>query len=137
MTTTRSTSQQGVRRHATTGVDFGASLHVQSPSTGPDGRLAEPPPPNPRACHDLTVVIERAAGTGQPMLEDEGRWVKGLRHTGARKLCDWGLHALVDDAALLISELVTNALKYGTGREVVFGPASVRPARRTKVAAAC
>ncbi|MBD0739076.1 hypothetical protein BGM09_06520 [Streptomyces sp. CBMA29] len=41
-----------------------------------------------------------------------------LRKIARAKLALWGLSALVEDAQLLISELVTNGFRYGTQREV-------------------
>ncbi|MET8676119.1 ATP-binding protein [Streptomyces sp. NPDC004647] len=70
---------------------------------------------------DLALRIEREArAEGEPMPEYEGQWVGRLRRIGAAKLRHWGLPCLVESAELLISELVTNALRYGTGSEVAF-----------------
>jgi anti-sigma regulatory factor (Ser/Thr protein kinase) len=47
----------------------------------------------------------------------------GLRAAGAARaftaatLADWGLHDVIDDAVLVASELVTNAVKHGPGRD--------------------
>jgi anti-sigma regulatory factor (Ser/Thr protein kinase) len=46
--------------------------------------------------------------------------VGNLRRIGAKKLHAWGLAVLADDAQLLISELVTNGLRHGTGHQIVF-----------------
>lgn len=50
--------------------------------------------------------------------ESDGRWVGRLRRIGTAKLRHWGLEALVDDAQLLISELITNALRYGGNADI-------------------
>ncbi|MEE4543500.1 ATP-binding protein [Streptomyces sp. V4-01] len=72
-------------------------------------------------CDELAVRISIGAGTGSAVEGGlDGQWVGRLRHIGAAKLRLWGLAALVDDAQLLISELVTNALRYGKGGEVEF-----------------
>nr|WP_239069577.1 ATP-binding protein [Streptomyces sp. SID13666] len=48
-------------------------------------------------------------------------WVGRIRRIGTAKLRLWGLPStVVDDAELLISELVTNALQHGTAREISF-----------------
>ncbi|KPC62707.1 hypothetical protein ADL29_17715 [Streptomyces chattanoogensis] len=57
---------------------------------------------------------------GHPTPEHEGRWVCRLRRISTAKLCHWGIPGLVDDAESAISELVTNALVYGTGDRVAF-----------------
>ncbi|MEV6132964.1 ATP-binding protein [Streptomyces violaceusniger] len=44
--------------------------------------------------------------------------VSRLRHLGAARLRRWGLVDCVETAELLISELVTNAVRYGKGDEV-------------------
>jgi len=43
-----------------------------------------------------------------------------MRRLADAKLRLWGMAALVDDTRLVISELVTNALRYGAGRQIVF-----------------
>ncbi|GAQ59515.1 ATP-binding protein [Streptomyces acidiscabies] len=48
--------------------------------------------------------------------------VSQIRRTGAAHLSKWGLNSLVDTASLLISELVTNAVRYGTG-DITFSMA--------------
>jgi anti-sigma regulatory factor (Ser/Thr protein kinase) len=50
---------------------------------------------------------------------DGTRHVGWLRRLGAAKLRNWGLDALAEDARLVISELVTNAMRYGTGSGIV------------------
>jgi hypothetical protein len=57
---------------------------------------------------------------GQPEPESASQWVGRLRRVGAAKLSASGLTRIVDDAQLLISELVTNALRYGDGKEFEF-----------------
>ncbi|MEU6482584.1 ATP-binding protein [Streptomyces sp. NPDC046887] len=70
---------------------------------------------------DFTLNLRRDPElAGRPVAPHEGRWVGHLRRIGAARLCDWGLQCLVDDAQTAISELVTNALRHGTGERVVF-----------------
>ncbi|XIG72350.1 anti-sigma regulatory factor (plasmid) [Streptomyces sp. SGAir0957] len=61
----------------------------------------------------------RPRSAGQPCPPYEGLWVGHLRRVSAARLRHWGLSCLVDDAQMVISELVTNALTHGTG-DVVF-----------------
>ncbi|MEU8654415.1 ATP-binding protein [Streptomyces sp. NPDC048737] len=51
--------------------------------------------------------------------------VRAARAAVRGQLCRWGLDSLVDVAALLVSELVTNALRHATGP---IGVRLVRPA---------
>jgi anti-sigma regulatory factor (Ser/Thr protein kinase) len=70
---------------------------------------------------DLALTIARTpVPDGIDGAASVGVWVGQLRRISAAKLNYWGLSALVDDALLLISELVTNALKHGTGPEIRF-----------------
>ncbi|MBD0735755.1 hypothetical protein BGM09_21895 [Streptomyces sp. CBMA29] len=50
----------------------------------------------------------------------DGQWVGRLRRISAAKLRAWGLDPLIDDVQLLVSELVTNALRYGEDGEIAF-----------------
>ncbi|MEU3500467.1 ATP-binding protein [Streptomyces hundungensis] len=69
----------------------------------------------------LTLNLRRAPRTeGQPVPTHESRWIGHLRRIGAAKLRLWGLPWLVDDAQVVISELVTNALLHGTGDQIAF-----------------
>ncbi|MFI1400704.1 ATP-binding protein [Streptomyces sp. NPDC020681] len=75
----------------------------------------------PTVLDDLSVTIERASPPeGADVAASAGVWVGRLRRIGTAKLNHWGLSALVDNAQLLISELVTNALVHGTGHQIVF-----------------
>lgn len=90
-----------------------------------DGQLATPiaSVPNPTApiCDEFTVRISSDAGTSGNLERDsQGQWVGRLRRISAAKLRLWGLESLMDDAKLLLSELVTNALRYGEGRPIEF-----------------
>jgi len=65
----------------------------------------------------LTIVRDSAPNGATDV---DARWVGHLRRISALKLRACGLSALVEDAQLLISELVTNGLRYGTDRRIVF-----------------
>ncbi|MFF2850546.1 ATP-binding protein [Streptomyces sp. NPDC058001] len=84
-------------------------------------RFADPSDPVPAILEDLSLSIERGYVTGAPDVSSSTAVRVGdLRRIGAKKLSAWGLSDLVDDAELLISELVTNGLRHGTGPEVAF-----------------
>ncbi|MEU1629341.1 ATP-binding protein [Streptomyces sp. NPDC020096] len=54
-----------------------------------------------------------------------------MRRITAAHLRHWGLTALADNAALVVSELVTNAIRHGQGRPV--GLRVVRSARELRI----
>ena len=57
----------------------------------------------------------------RPEFERLGRQMPGrLRRITVARLRFWGLDALAEEAALLVSELVTNALQHGTGEVISF-----------------
>jgi anti-sigma regulatory factor (Ser/Thr protein kinase) len=61
-----------------------------------------------------------AAANGALDRDPAGQWVGRLRRISAAKLRAWGLTPLLDDAQVLVSELVTNALRYGEGAAIEF-----------------
>jgi len=70
-------------------------------------------------CDEFSVRISSVAAASSVLERDPaGQWVGRLRRITTAKLRVWGLAPLVNDAELLVSELVTNALRYGEGREV-------------------
>jgi anti-sigma regulatory factor (Ser/Thr protein kinase) len=72
-------------------------------------------------CDDFAVRISTGGAENGALERDSaGQWVGRLRRISAAKLRIWGLAPLLDDAKLLISELVTNALRYGEGKEIDF-----------------
>jgi anti-sigma regulatory factor (Ser/Thr protein kinase) len=79
-----------------------------------------PAPPEP-ICDEFAVRVSGAIATGGTLERDlDGRWVGRLRRISAAKLRAWGLAPLMDDVQLLVSELVTNALRYGEDGEIAF-----------------
>ncbi|MFI5759119.1 ATP-binding protein [Streptomyces sp. NPDC051569] len=89
------------------------------------GDLATPTAPVPSMtepiCDEFAVRISSGASTGSALERDHGGlWVGRLRRISAAKLRAWGLTPLMDDTQLLVSELVTNALRYGQGGEIEF-----------------
>ncbi|WP_435127741.1 ATP-binding protein [Actinacidiphila sp. bgisy144] len=70
---------------------------------------------------DLTLIVDHESPSQEHgMPASTAMWAGALRRIGAKKLAACGLAALVDDAQLLISELVTNALQHGAGHQLVF-----------------
>ncbi|MCB5166902.1 PAS domain-containing SpoIIE family protein phosphatase/ATP-binding protein [Streptomyces bambusae] len=69
---------------------------------------------------DIALLMARVQGlsadaVGDWQLPREARSVGRARELARGKLVSWGLEALVDTTELLVSELVTNALRYGEG----------------------
>ncbi|MFG2127847.1 SpoIIE family protein phosphatase [Streptomyces sp. NPDC048751] len=69
---------------------------------------------------DIALLMARVQGlptdsVGDWTLPREPRSVGRAREYARGQLLSWGLEALVDTAELLVSELVTNALRYGEG----------------------
>lgn len=86
----------------------------------PMSHVGAPTQPPCTALDDLSLTIARAVGNGQQEpLAEEGAWVGRLRRICKARLKHWGLPNLIDDAQLLLSELLTNALRHSTGGEVV------------------
>lgn len=75
----------------------------------------------PTVLDDLSLTIDREclSGSGE-VPTSTAAWVGRLRKIARAKLNLWGLSDLVEDAQLLISELVTNGFKHGTRGQIVF-----------------
>ncbi|MFD1275902.1 ATP-binding protein [Streptomyces kaempferi] len=76
------------------------------------------PPQDP--CDDATLLLVRTRSLNEAQvafwdLPTEPSVVRAARHLVARRLIEWGLEQLVFTTELVISELVTNAIRYGTG----------------------
>jgi anti-sigma regulatory factor (Ser/Thr protein kinase) len=92
-----------------------AAQSADSSPIAPVPGVAEP------ICDEFVVRISTGAESSSDLERDlGGQWVGRLRSICAAKLSTWGLTPLVDDAKLLLSELVTNALRYGEGGEIEF-----------------
>ncbi|GAA3830061.1 SpoIIE family protein phosphatase [Streptomyces chiangmaiensis] len=66
----------------------------------------------------LLLVRTRSLGPGQVAswtLPSDQTAVRSARHMAARQLTEWGLESLEDPTKLIVSELVTNALRHSTG----------------------
>ncbi|MFF9408615.1 SpoIIE family protein phosphatase [Streptomyces anandii] len=73
-----------------------------------------------RPTEDVIVLLARtrtlpADRTASWTLSSHPRAVAEARRAVAARLTAWGLEGLVDAARLVVSELVTNAVRYGTG----------------------
>ncbi|MEU6709632.1 ATP-binding protein [Streptomyces wuyuanensis] len=69
----------------------------------------------------MTVSFEISAGsTRRTVSEDDARRVQMARHLTAACLRFYFLDRLVDDATLVVSELVTNAIVHSGGTQVTF-----------------
>jgi hypothetical protein len=69
----------------------------------------------------LVLSIERTPqSNAQEMAEDDRKWPGRIRRIVHAKLRHWDLAYLYDSVALLVTELVTNALRYGAGTVIVF-----------------
>ncbi|MFJ5277986.1 SpoIIE family protein phosphatase [Streptomyces parvulus] len=69
---------------------------------------------------DIALLMARVQGlptesVGDWTLPREPRSVGRAREYARRRLLDWDMEVLVDTTELLVSELVTNALRYGEG----------------------
>ncbi|MFJ5549781.1 SpoIIE family protein phosphatase [Streptomyces sp. NPDC093225] len=69
---------------------------------------------------DIALLMARVQGlppdaVGDWSLPREPRSVGRARELARQRLLSWGLEGLVDTTELLVSELVTNALRYGEG----------------------
>jgi PAS domain S-box-containing protein len=69
---------------------------------------------------DIALLVARVQGLPQDHISDwslarEPRSVGRARELAREQLTAWGLEPLVDTTELLVSELVTNALRYGDG----------------------
>jgi anti-sigma regulatory factor (Ser/Thr protein kinase) len=65
-------------------------------------------------------IVREGVSEGGEVYGTSAVRVGRLRRIAGAKLASWGLSAQSDDALLLISELVTNGLRYGRGRHIEF-----------------
>ncbi|MGI5143941.1 ATP-binding protein [Streptomyces sp. CA-106110] len=80
----------------------------------------------PRLAHDvMSVSFEVSPEPGRIVAERDARRVRIVRRTAAARLRFCGLEDLVDDATLIVSELVTNAIQHSGGRQVTLTVAVV------------
>ncbi|WP_043182140.1 ATP-binding protein [Streptomyces sp. NRRL F-5123] len=92
------------------GLEILAELRAGNPATALSGI---------RQMLSLTVDREPLL-RGAEVSEATAAWVPRLRRVARAKLTLWGLPSVVDSSLLLISELVTNGLRYGADQQIVF-----------------
>ncbi|WP_328875976.1 SpoIIE family protein phosphatase [Streptomyces sp. NBC_00287] len=109
--------------------DHGSALHVDELR-----RVATPPPPSLQAMCDaitdaialrqptqgVALLLARVSPldsdhTATWTLPNDPRSASRARKEVTARLSDWGLDALADGSALIVSELVTNAFRYAQG----------------------
>ncbi len=76
-------------------------------------------PGAPDPADDVTVLLARtravpAEHTAVWTLSGDPAGVSGAREAVCRRLADWGLHALAPATELIVSKLVTNAIRHGS-----------------------
>ncbi|MFE5142389.1 SpoIIE family protein phosphatase [Streptomyces fagopyri] len=72
------------------------------------------------ACDDVTLLLVRTrslspARVASWTLPRDRSAVRRARHAAAFQLAEWGLESLADSTELIVSELVTNAVRHSTG----------------------
>ncbi|WP_329536182.1 SpoIIE family protein phosphatase [Streptomyces sp. NBC_01450] len=76
--------------------------------------------PDQSPCDDVTLLLVRtrslsSAQVASWTLPGDRTAVRSARHLTARQLAEWGLEDLEDSTKLIVSELVTNAVRHSTG----------------------
>ncbi|WP_329452820.1 PAS domain-containing SpoIIE family protein phosphatase/ATP-binding protein [Streptomyces sp. NBC_01724] len=76
--------------------------------------------PGQAPCDDVTLLLVRTrsispAKVASWTLPSDETAVRDARHLAACQLADWGLTGLEDTTKLIVSELVTNAVRHGSG----------------------
>ncbi|MFF2932965.1 SpoIIE family protein phosphatase [Streptomyces mirabilis] len=77
--------------------------------------------PDQAPCDDVTLLLVRTRSLGPTRvaswtLPGDQSAVRSARTLAARQLTEWGLQGLQDATQLIVSELVTNAIRHGTGQ---------------------
>ncbi|MEU1600100.1 SpoIIE family protein phosphatase [Streptomyces sp. NPDC005708] len=77
--------------------------------------------PDQAQCDDVTLLLVRTRSLSPSQvvswaLPGERSAVRSARNLAARQLTEWGLEGLEDATKLIVSELVTNAIRHGTGQ---------------------
>lgn len=98
-------------------------LYRTSCSSGPmAGQREDRPAADSDAAHVLRQLSSSYAGLGEPLdavcpLRASSASPRAARDFAATTLRRWGLAALCEDAAVIVSELVTNAVRHGEAGE--------------------
>ncbi|MGW3243200.1 SpoIIE family protein phosphatase [Streptomyces sp. NPDC001070] len=77
--------------------------------------------PDHAPCDDITLLLVRARSLSPSRiaswtLPSDQAAVCSARNLAARQLTEWGLEGLEDATKLIVSELVTNAIRHGSGQ---------------------
>ncbi|MGW1795693.1 SpoIIE family protein phosphatase [Streptomyces sp. NPDC001984] len=77
--------------------------------------------PDQAPCDDVTLLLVRTRSLSPSQvaswtLRGDQSTVRTARTLAARQLTEWGLEDLQDATKLIVSELVTNAIRHGTGQ---------------------
>ncbi|MFF3871295.1 SpoIIE family protein phosphatase [Streptomyces sp. NPDC001978] len=77
--------------------------------------------PDQAPCDDVTLLLVRTRSLSPSQvaswtLRGDQSAVRTARTLAARQLTEWGLEDLQDATKLIVSELVTNAIRHGTGQ---------------------
>ncbi|MFJ1561836.1 SpoIIE family protein phosphatase [Streptomyces mirabilis] len=77
--------------------------------------------PDQAPCDDVTLLLVRTRSlcptrVASWTLPGDQSAVRSARTLAARQLTEWGLQGLQDATQLIVSELVTNAIRHGTGQ---------------------
>ncbi|WP_331762591.1 SpoIIE family protein phosphatase (plasmid) [Streptomyces sp. NBC_01527] len=77
--------------------------------------------PDQAPCDDVTLLLVRTrplspSRVASWTLPGDQAAVRNARNLAARQLTEWGLEGLEDSTKLIVSELVTNAIRHGTGQ---------------------
>jgi PAS domain S-box-containing protein len=76
--------------------------------------------PSPASCDDVTLLLARTRTLGPEQvvsweLPSDPAVVSSARSLAVRQLITWGLQDLAETTELIVSELVTNAIRHATG----------------------
>ncbi|MFD7055358.1 ATP-binding protein [Streptomyces mirabilis] len=77
--------------------------------------------PDQAPCDDVTLLLVRTRSLCPTRVASwtppgDQSAVRSARTLAARQLTEWGLQGLQDATQLIVSELVTNAIRHGTGQ---------------------
>ncbi|EDY48207.1 conserved hypothetical protein [Streptomyces clavuligerus] len=84
------------------------------------GAAAVAPAPRPSPDRHAVVFECHHPLAGEAIRPQDARRVAQMRRIGHASLRKWGLRRVADEALLIISELVTNAIENGRGSSVGF-----------------
>ncbi|MFG3102939.1 ATP-binding protein [Streptomyces sp. NPDC048182] len=90
---------------------------ASSPPVGPGPFSQRPTSPRyGRLVREVFPIAKH--DPGEPLPPEDGRRVRAMRQVTQDRLRSCGLHCVADEAILIVSELVTNAILHGGGQQV-------------------